>query len=536
MNNEIVIIDNHIDKADLCYQSSMSGPDLFSGFMNDKYFSNYKSKVVVTRMLTNSSFIYNKHFNTKRKIKVHEKSIFMNMNTKYILNNKKRSVRIVCGISATNKVNNLYDSLFIPFIKECGRFALVGKHEIRSFITRIDGYDMNHFDTMLESSGYRIIQLRSFVSNENKNLFIYQRNTSVDASLGIKIYEQHLDNVLKFGDNNLFLMCCFLHCSQLVQPMQISTSDIEVVQKCYHSSSFTRTVNYNLGLNIYQGKRSSLCNTSPLCGHSSRHNFQYNSKATLIQYLPLVEKLCNKHCASAVAFGRYIDPIISMIKNNGINHTSTGNSRIKIITCASLKGLPFCNTLHVDKQDMISDNMKKVILNRLHLLESSILTEDDIVMCKYIRAYMNQYSGISSGSRVTYHYVFTSKKSAKKVDLIQYFILWSLGVCIRISDNVTNYFYGGLFHHCSSVPLFIINGRVYVRQKEANVVAVGVAGVVSPENDYKLPLRPDVINNLSREGIIDECLIRGINVNCSIESLRQSLLSYSANINKKNLR
>ena len=68
------------------------------------------------------------------------------------------------------------------------------------------------------------------------------------------------------------------------------------------------------------------------------------------------------------------------------------------------------------------------------------------------------------------------------------------------------------------------------------MVAVGVAGVVSPDNDYKLPLRLDVIKNLSREGIIDECLIRGINVNCSIESLRQSLLSYSANINKKNLR
>ena len=111
-----------------------------------------------------------------------------------------------------------------------------------------------------------------------------------------------------------------------------------------------------------------------------------------------------------------------------------------------------------------------------------------------------------------------------------------MGIFVRISDNITNYFYGGLFHHCSTVPLFIVNGKVYVSQKEANVVAIGVAGVVGLENDYKLPLRPDVINKLSREEIINECLLRVINVQSPIESLRQSLLSFSSNIKNINLR
>ena len=151
----------------------------------------------------------------------------------------------------------------------------------------------------------------------------------------------------------------------------------------------SRTVNYNLGLNIYQGKRSSLYNTSPLCGHSSRHKFQFNSKETLVQNLPLVEKLCNKNCASAVAFGNYIDPIISRIRHNWINHTSTGNSRIKIITCTSLKGIPFCNTLHVDRHDMLLDYMKNEILHRLDVLETySNLTEGDIEICNYIRSFI----------------------------------------------------------------------------------------------------------------------------------------------------
>ena len=95
-------------------------------------------------------------------------------------------------------------------------------------------------------------------------------------------------------------------------------------------SLFSRIINYNLGMNIYQGNRSSLCNTSPLCGHSSRDNFQFNSKDTLVQYIPLVEKLCNKHCASSVTFGHYLDPAMSRIRNNMINHTSTSNSRIKL--------------------------------------------------------------------------------------------------------------------------------------------------------------------------------------------------------------
>ena len=96
---------------------------------------------------------------------------------------------------------------------------------------------------------------------------------------------------------------------------------------------------------------------------------------------------------------------------------------------------------------------------------------------------MEQYSGISSGTRVTYHYVFTSDFDAKNIDIIQFFVLWSLGICVRISDCITNYFYGGLFHHCSSVPLFIINGKIHIIQQEENVVAIGVAGIVGLEND-----------------------------------------------------
>ena len=72
-----------------------------------------------------------------------------------------------------------------------------------------------------------------------------------------------------------------------------------------------------------------------------------------------------------------------------INHTSTGNSRIKVITCDSSRGVPVCNTLHVDRHDMLSDNMKNEILHRLDVLETySNLTEGDIEICNYIRSFI----------------------------------------------------------------------------------------------------------------------------------------------------
>ena len=92
------------------------------------------------------------------------------------------------------------------------------------------------------------------------------------------------------------------------------------------------------------------------------------------------------------------------------NHTSTGNSRIKIITCASSIGVPFCNTLHVDRSDLFDQATSKSVLERVHdVLSRKDITKLEVDQCKYILAFYNQYGRFCSGTRVTYHFVYKNE-------------------------------------------------------------------------------------------------------------------------------
>ena len=178
-----------------------------------------------------------------------------------------------------------------------------------------------------------------------------------------------------------------------------------------------------------------------------------------------------------------------MLRSHILNHTSTGNSRMKIITCASSNGVPFCNTLHVDH----SDSFKKTTCMKILRYINDYLSRKDISkteedQCKYIIAFYNEFRNFSSGTRITYRYVYKNEYEYINTEVIQYFILLDLGICIRIGDYTTNYFYGGVFTHCSSVPLFIRKSKVYIRQDYVNIVATGVAGINETDKNLIKPL------------------------------------------------
>ena len=122
------------------------------------------------------------------------------------------------------------------------------------------------------------------------------------------------------------------------------------------------------------------------------------------------------------------------------------------------------------------------------------------------------------------------------VDSIQYFILSNLGICVRISDFTTNYFYGGLFSHCTSVPLFINHDKVYIRQDNVNIVATGVAGMADMDKTYMVPLRRRDLKDLTLIELKDECKKRDIAIEGESHQLREHLSNYSSNMKKRNFR
>ena len=158
-----------------------------------------------------------------------------------------------------------------------GTFALVHKSDIRNFIKNFNGCDIEGFDKALANAQFETIFFRHFEATPDKNLFIFQRQSTVQKNTDIKTFEQHLNSAVDYSNTSMFFLSSYIHCNQTFPQKRLSKENIEIIQRCYKSSSFARSINHSLGLNIYQGKRSSLCNTSPLCGYSNRDKFHFNS-------------------------------------------------------------------------------------------------------------------------------------------------------------------------------------------------------------------------------------------------------------------
>ena len=123
-----------------------------------------------------------------------------------------------------------------------------------------------------------------------------------------------------------------------------------------------------------------------------------------------------------------------------------------------------------------------------------------------------------------------------KIQIIQYFILLDLGICVKISDYTTSYFYGSLFSHCSSVPLIIMDNKVYIRQDKVNIVATGTANLADMDIYDKVPIRHSVISQLDRKDLEKECNARGISTNSKTDELRKALYDVSFKKRKRNYR
>ena len=76
----------------------------------------------------------------------------------------------------------------------------------------------------------------------------------------------------------------------------------------------------------------------------------------------------------------------------------------------------------------------------------------------------------------------TMGKDAKNLSakVCQSFLLLSLGLCHRVQDYWTHMFHAGLFQHCTSMPVFVVEERVYFGKcPYVHVVAWGAGNKLS---------------------------------------------------------
>ena len=175
-----------------------------------------------------------------------------------------------------------------------------------------------------------------------------------------------------------------------------------------------------------------------------------------------------------------------------------GHNRIMLFT------IDFGNELHLD----YFDKLLRAILDRLlndckQILRSQVLrTEVDREMLLNFEDYINHY-GSSVPTTCSYQFVRTSQGLLHphiKVTVLQVFASIGLGISHRICDYWSHNFSAYDFAHCTCIPTFICDGKVFFGKcPYVSVVAWGGGGDSEEEKKRKAEEKARKIANKERD-------------------------------------
>ena len=125
----------------------------------------------------------------------------------------------------------------------------------------------------------------------------------------------------------------------------------------------------------------------------------------------------------------------------------------------------FANTKHVDNCDQIKIDDFDI---------SNIIGEGDQfeVAKHYIKRWMNLLQ-LGKSTTCVYQFLVDDCFENASPDIIQYFLLDGLFLCVRMGSHVCHMFYGHTFSHRTSVGIAIINGMVHYNHNNINIFAWG---------------------------------------------------------------
>ena len=165
----------------------------------------------------------------------------------------------------------------------------------------------------------------------------------------------------------------------------------------------------------------------------------------------------------------------------------TGICKLKIYTDYSPdKTLSFANTSHVDN-DQLSAEAAKVLDGKLkdHLLyekhpdDGSDLPRATAI-ARYLQRFRTAVGHYGTPTMCAYRVLISPADGASEdnlVELVQYFILDGLSVCIRIRDAIGIMFFGSAYQHLTSVCVGIdASGKVRFKHASASRIMAWGAG------------------------------------------------------------
>lgn len=127
--------------------------------------------------------------------------------------------------------------------------------------------------------------------------------------------------------------------------------------------------------------------------------------------------------------------------------------------------IDFCCGCHLDDNDLEGDEFFPLIKRRLKKIcgkfEELTRNQIDFTKARYHEAIQAlkhvRWWKVSLPTTCCYQYI----KRCNEVEVYQFFMCPGLGTCYRIKNYWVHCMLAGLFSHCTSVPIYIVDGKAY---------------------------------------------------------------------------
>jgi hypothetical protein len=219
----------------------------------------------------------------------------------------------------------------------------------------------------------------------------------------------------------------------------------------------------------YLGKRKKTSQSQPTVSEGPKERgYWYHRAFTKHAYWPFVLWLL-KYLAGLTSVAPYY---FYHHLRNLYTYSNSVMERIKFCDIIILT-MDFCSACHCDLNDKqgwcfqdMSGRLQEIINNKYI---SGRRRQEAIASLKHIL-----WWGVSTPTTCCYQYVFRKTKDEDKIEIFQWFLCPGLGTTHRIRNFWVHIMLAGLFSHCTSSPIYIVNNRVYFGKcPEVNMFAWG---------------------------------------------------------------
>ncbi|KAL7492128.1 hypothetical protein ACHAWT_001379 [Skeletonema menzelii] len=215
------------------------------------------------------------------------------------------------------------------------------------------------------------------------------------------------------------------------------------------------------------GQRSSSTVAQPNPSEGDVKNFWYYRKHLNQVWWCLVIKVVNILTSNLVSLGLkeffHLSKLMPFLFPNSFLDGAREFCQFAILT------INFVNTIHCDENDDFGIEIDDIALTALAtLLTCGHLTQSLLLQVRATIHHINTF-GLTAPTTCGYQVVSDNIE----VQSIQFFIGFGLGICYRIVDGWTHAFLPATHSHLTSAPLFILNGKVFSRFENCNILAWG---------------------------------------------------------------